>query len=141
MERYRFLDHTADAKFEAFGATLEEAFANAALAVASLMWDWAKIRKRVRIPVRVEGRDAERLLYSFLGEIPYLLDTRSFLLAGVEELKIEGESGGWRLEAVFAGDDEPAAYDVSGDVKAVTYNDMRVERSPEGVRLRVVVDM
>jgi SHS2 domain-containing protein len=37
MERYRFLRHTADAKFQAFGTTLEEAFINAALATASLM--------------------------------------------------------------------------------------------------------
>jgi len=40
MERYRILPHTADGKFRAFGATREEAFANAALAAASLMWDW-----------------------------------------------------------------------------------------------------
>ena len=35
MERYKFLAHTADAKFQAFGETLEEAFGNAALATAS----------------------------------------------------------------------------------------------------------
>ena len=28
-ERFRYLEHTADAKFQAFGATLEEAFAEA----------------------------------------------------------------------------------------------------------------
>ncbi|MGB2763781.1 MAG: archease, partial [Candidatus Aminicenantaceae bacterium] len=34
VERYRFLEHTSDAKFQAFGNTLEEAFCNAALATA-----------------------------------------------------------------------------------------------------------
>jgi len=47
MERYRFLEHTADAKFQAFGKTLEEAFSNAALATASLMWDWEEIEQNV----------------------------------------------------------------------------------------------
>ncbi len=141
MERYLFLDHTADAKFEAYGATLEEAFANAALAVASLMWDWERIEKRIRIPVSAEGRDLERLLYTFLGDVIYLLETRTFLLGAVEEMKIEERGGGWKLSAVFAGDDRASAYDVSGDVKAVTYHDMRIERGPDGVRLRAVVDL
>jgi len=44
MQKYRILPHTADAKFQAFGASLEEAFANAALATASLMWDWGKAK-------------------------------------------------------------------------------------------------
>ena len=50
MDKYRFLPHTADGKFQAFGGTLEEAFANAALATASLVWDWTAIEPRVRMP-------------------------------------------------------------------------------------------
>jgi len=69
MERYRFLDHTADAKFQAFGSTLEEAFSNAALATASLMWDWEKIEKKVEHQFEVRGRDLKQLLCSFLEEI------------------------------------------------------------------------
>ena len=30
-QKFRYLSHTADAKFQAFGASLEEAFSNAAL--------------------------------------------------------------------------------------------------------------
>jgi len=53
MERYRFLEHTADAKFQAFGKTLEDAFCNAALATASLMWDWEEIEQNVKHPVEI----------------------------------------------------------------------------------------
>lgn len=141
MERYRFLQHTADAKFQAFGATLEEAFANAALAVASVMWDWAKVARNVRLPVEARGRDLERLLYDYLEEILFLLDTRAFLLAGVDNVHIEETGEGWRLTADFVGDTNPAKYEIFGEVKAVTYNEMRIEKNAEGASVQVVIDL
>lgn len=66
MQRYRFLKHTADAKFQAFGRTLEEAFSNTAIAMVSLMWDWEKIEKREIIQVEAEGKDLKQLLVIFL---------------------------------------------------------------------------
>jgi SHS2 domain-containing protein len=141
MERYRFLDHTADAKFRAFGATLEEAFANAALALASVMWDWSRVAPRRRIPVEASGPDRERLLMDFLGEVLYLLDTRGFLLAGVENVAIRETEEGWRLRADFLGDAEPARYEISGEVKAVTLNEMRVENGHDGAWVQVVIDL
>jgi SHS2 domain-containing protein len=159
MERYRILEHTADGKFRAFGRTLEEAFGNAALACASLMWGWEAVERRIAFPVEVRGRDFEQLLYRFLEEILYLLDTRNFLLGAVKDLKIveeeasaedlpesEGEAAGevppaYRLTARFVGDDDPARYEFHGDVKAVTYNEMKVERGCEGWLVQVVVDL
>jgi SHS2 domain-containing protein len=84
MERYRILPHTADGKFQAYGKTLEEAFANAALATASLMWDWAKVEPRARHFIHVRGSDREQLLVKFLGEVVYLFDAKRFLLGKVD---------------------------------------------------------
>ena len=86
MDRYRILPHTADGKFQAFGRTLEEAFGNAALATASLMWDWATVEPKIRHFVHVTGVDREQLLVKFLGEIIYLFETRQFLLGKVDGL-------------------------------------------------------
>lgn len=142
MERYRILPHTADGKFQAFGETLEEAFANAALATASLMWDWTKVEPKVRFAVRVRGRDLEQLLVKFLGEVIYLMETRRFLLAGVSGLKIEQEEASYGIEAAFQGDEISGRYEIFGGVKAVTYNDMKIEDGDCGVcTVQVVVDM
>jgi len=142
MERYRILPHTADGKFQAFGETLEEAFANAALATASLMWDWTKVKPKVRFAVRVRGRDLEQLLVKFLGEVIYLMETRRFLLAGVSGLKIEQEETSYGIEATFQGDEISGRYKIFGGVKAVTYNDMKIEGCDCGVcTVQVVVDM
>ena len=49
-EKFKYLEHTADAKFQAFGRTLEEAFANAVLATASLIFlmiDFSGLRKSI----------------------------------------------------------------------------------------------
>jgi len=135
------LQHTADAKFQAFGATLEEAFVNAALAVASVMWDWAKVAWNVRLPVEVQGHDLERLLYDYLEEILFLLDTKAFLLAGVENVHIEETGAGWRLTADFVGDTNPAKYEIFGEVKAVTYNEMHIEKNVGRSSVQVVIDL
>ena len=141
MEKYRILPHPADGKFRAFGATLEEAFGNAALATASLMWDWPSVKSAASFPVRALGRDLEQLLYRFLEEIVFLFETRNFLLAAVEDMKIEKDESGFRLQAVFRGDEATNAVDIFGIVKAITYNEMKVEQNCGGWSIQVVVDM
>lgn len=140
MKKYKFLEHTADAKFQAFGNTLEEAFSNAALATASIMWDSEKVRKRLRRKVKVQGRDLKQLLCSFLEEILYLLDTEMFLLSSVEDVKIEKKGGKFLLEAFFEGDKYSDTYEMYGDVKAITYNEMEIKNN-HPVTIQVVVDV
>ena len=140
MERYKFLAHTADAKFQAFGETLEEAFGNAALATASLMWDWQEIEPKVELEVEIKGKDLEQLLSGFLEEIIYLLDSRSFLLSSSDHIRIDKTEGLYRLKALFRGDKYSEKYKIHGDVKAITYNEMEIE-SKDRFMVQVVVDV
>jgi SHS2 domain-containing protein len=139
-QKFIFLDHTADAKFQAFGQNLEEAFANAALATATLMWNPEQVEPRNRYPIRVRGRDLEQLLVRFLEEMIYLFDTRSFLLHAAEEIRIEKRPDGYGLSAVFAGDENAGRYDFFGEVKAVTYSEIKIETA-DRVTLQVVLDI
>ena len=139
-EKYRFLQHTADAKFQAFGQTLEEAFSHAALAVASLMWDWEKIDDKTDIPVSIEGMDLAQLLVDFLEELLYLRETRDFLLGSTGQISIQPKDDGWSLRAVFKGDSYASKYEIYGDVKAITYNEISIsDRSPYVIQ--VVADI
>lgn len=139
--RYRILPHTADGKFQAYGPTLGEAFGNAALAMASLMWDWSRIEPRVRHEIRVRGKDLEQLLVRFLGEIVYLLDTEQFLLGRVADLGIDRDPhGGFELRAAVDGETLRGGHEIYGDVKAVTYHDLKIEEC-DGFTVQVVVDM
>ncbi len=138
--RYVFLDHTADAEFQAFGDTLEEALVNAALATASLMWDWQAVSGNARRRVEGDGGDLPQLLVRYLEEVIYLFGSEGFLLAGVEDLRAVEEGGRWKLHANFLGDRSPEKHRLRGEVKAITYNDMKIERN-DGFMLQVVVDV
>jgi SHS2 domain-containing protein len=138
--RYVFLDHTADAEFQAFGDSLELALVNAALATAALMWDWSTVGRSLARPVSVEGRDLEQLLVRYLEEVIYLFGREGFLLASVDDLRVEEEEGRWRLGAVFRGEISSDKHRLRGEVKAITYNDLRIERNG-GVMIQVVVDV
>ena len=140
MEKYRFLSHTGDAKFQAFGRTLEEAFSHAASAISSLMWDQDKIKKKMRVPVEVEGRDLAQLLVNFLEEILYLFDTKGFLLGAVNNLIIQNKGKRFLLHASFVGDLYSGLYEIFGSVKAITYNEI-VVREKEPFMVQVVADI
>ena len=137
MRKYRFLDHTADVKFQAFGATLEEVFTNAALAMASLICK-EKISARSSVRVQVEGRDLESLLYNFLEEFLVLFDSRNFLLARVEAVEIDNRE--LKLEAKAVGD-RAGNYEIYLGIKAVTYSDMFVRWENNAWVAQVVLDV
>ncbi|MBN1222075.1 MAG: archease [Candidatus Aminicenantes bacterium] len=137
---YTFFAHTADAKFRAYGATLEEAFRNAAYALVSLMWDRQTIEKKIERSVEIKSRDDKQLLVGFLEEILYLLDSRSFLLHSVEDLNIRYGGSGYSLRGYFWGDSYKESYSTYGDVKAVTYNEMAIVQE-DCYMVQVVVDV
>jgi len=138
--RYVFLDHTADAKFRARGDTFEEALANAALAVASLIWNGTQAGGAESRTISIQGRDHERLVVRTLEEIVFLFETEGFLLAGVDDVRLGRVEDGWRLQAVFRGERLSDTHSLRGGVKAITYNELKIERNG-GVTIQVVVDV
>lgn len=138
--KYRFLEHTADAKFQAFGKSMEEAFGNAALAMFSIMVDCEKVKPAVEEIISATGRDLKALLYSFLEELLFALDTKGFVLHAIKSIKIE-QGAEMSLEAVAVGDIHIDQYDMKGEVKAVTYNEMEISEGEGQVTLQVVVDL
>ncbi len=63
---YEFLEHTADVKFRAEGASLEEMFVSAAEAMAETVRGDIKILEQEDRSFEVEGKDDVGLLYNFL---------------------------------------------------------------------------
>ncbi len=55
---YELLDHTADVMVRAWGASAEQVFEQAALAMVSLLYDRGTVRARQRIAVEVSAPDA-----------------------------------------------------------------------------------
>lgn len=136
-EKFRFLKHTADAKIEAYGKTMEDAFKNAAFAAFSLMVDVDKVKPKLEKKIAVKGNDEKALLYNWLEELLFLLDSEGFLLSSVKEMKISGSA----LNAVVSGDHVSEKYDTHGEVKAATYNEMEIKKEKGSITLRFVLDL
>ena len=126
IKKFKFLEHTADVKFQAYGKTLEEAFKNSALAMFNIMYD-GKVAGKIKKKIKVRGKDKESLLYNFLEELLFLLDSENFFSGKIKKIKINKEKNKYKLEAELEGD-EAKNYEISLDVKAVTYNSMFVKK-------------
>lgn len=133
--KYKFLEHTADAKFKAYGKTIEGAFSNAALAMFSIMVDTGKVKGKIEKKINVKGADLKSLLYSFLEELLFLMDSKGFILNKIKKIKIEKN----KLTAVAVGDKISDKHELHGEVKAVTYNEMEIDE--DKAMVQVVVDL
>jgi SHS2 domain-containing protein len=134
--KFKFLEHTADVKFLAYGKTLEELFENSANAMIKYLTE-KKVKERKKIFVKIEGNDLESLMYNFLEEFLFFLDSEDFLGCSVKGLKIDREN--FKLECEIYGDDAEL-YQVS-HIKAVTYNDMEINHHGDNWIAQVVLDV
>jgi SHS2 domain-containing protein len=135
MDKFKFLEHTADIKFQAFGKTMEEVFSNSALAMFNSMSE-DSIEKNIDKEIEISGTDDENLLYNFLEELLFLFDSEGFFLSQVKKIKISKN----RLVAEVVGD-KAENYEIKVDVKAVTYNDMFVRKEKNNFVGQVVLDV
>ena len=140
MKKYEFLDHTADVKFLAYGKTLEEAFANAALASYDVMTDVKKVKPVEEKTIKVTSKNKQALLYDFLEELIVLTDVEGFILSKVKDIKIKENKGNFELKATILGDNGDN-YDVHSYIKAVTYSDMFIKETPTQTTIQVVHDI
>lgn len=137
MKKYKFLEHTADVKFQAFGKSLEEVFKNSALAMCNVMYE-GKVKSKKNFKITVKGDDFESLLYNFLEEFLLLFDSKNFFLSKIDKIKIDKKN--FKLGAEILGD-STENYEMSTYVKAITYNEMFVKKIKNKWIAQVVIDI
>ena len=140
MKKFELLEHTADAKFRAYGKSLEEAYENAAFAMTSLMYDSEMVAALKIEKIKVKGKDMEQLLYNFLEEFLFLQDSKQFVMHGfVTPIKILKAGGKFHIVAEISGDEIKDEYEVRPVVKAMTYAEIEISEKP--LYLQFVVDV
>jgi SHS2 domain-containing protein len=137
MKNFKFLEHTADIKFQAFGKNIEEVFKNSALAMFNSMFE-GKVKKNKSFKINVKGKDFENLLYNFLEELLFLFDSENFFFANVQNIKIDKKN--FKLTAEIFGDGAEN-YEIHLDVKAITYNEMFIKKEKDNWIAQVVLDV
>ncbi len=138
MASYRVLEHTADVGFEAWGATREEVFANAAHALQDLSVDLSAISAREELPIEAEGEGATELLVNWLSRLLYLFDAEGWIFREIQVEHLDDH----HIRAVARGEKfDPVRHPTKLQVKAITYHQLALEPAPEGWRARVFVDI
>lgn len=131
--------HDADVGVRGTGATLAEAFANAALAMTSVICDPALVTPREAVKIECRAPDDELLLLDWLNALIFEMATRHMLFSRFEVEIDEAR----RLTATAWGDSvvvtrhRPAA-----EIKAASFCELAVRRQEDGSWLaQCVVDV
>lgn len=138
---YEILDHTADAGVRGIGASLEEAFSEAARGTFSLMVDLSQVEPREEVELRVQADSLEGLLVAFLGELLALRDIEGLVFSKFE-VKIGRVNGTWRLSGKAYGEPlDPARHRPGVEVKAATYYGVKVAKEGDHWIAQCVLDL
>lgn len=140
--KFKFLEEiaTADVAFEAYGASERELFENAALAVEETMVGTSKVKPSTKKRIEVEADELDKLLFDFLSELVYLKDAEALLFSKFDvDIK---KNTRYKLTAEVAGEQlDPARHDLRDDIKAITWHMFKLEKTPKGLKCRIIVDV
>lgn len=143
MERYRYLPHTADMRFRAYGRNFNEALENSALALLNIMLDIKKIEgskaENESIAITESGDSEGEIVWFTLQDILSKIDSRqlnaySFKVTSIKRGKRIKMSGRLMYKKVKENH-------AMLSVKAVTPHDLTVKKIGSRISVNVVVDV
>ncbi len=132
----------ADVYIAAYGETLEEAFENAALATFETMTQTNRIMPKHKETVELEGYDEKALLYNWLETLLIKFDTTQALYNKFKIETIKKTSKGYKLKAIIQGEKfDPKKHPQKVGVKAITYHQMQIIKTPRKTTVKFILDI
>jgi len=142
QKQYEYLEHTADVKFLAYGKTLEEVFENSALAMFNVMIDTRKISGELVKDFFLKSPDLESLIVDWLSEHLYLFEVDEIVFSKFNVDRIRKENCEYSITSRASGEKfYPNSHPFETEIKAVTYNQLKVEKIEDGWKVQVVLDI
>ncbi|MBI2547236.1 MAG: archease [Candidatus Aenigmarchaeota archaeon] len=140
---YKFFDDIAiaDVAFESTGRTMEEMFESAGLAVTNTMVkNLDSVKQNVVRVIEVRGDDVGMLLFNFLQEIVFHKDANLLLFSKFNVSITDGRK--WKLKARAYGEKlDMKKHELLADVKAVSLHNFKVEKTKDGWKADVILDV
>ena len=142
------VDHTADVMYIVEARNFEELFEYAAIGMFRYITpDLSRVSPVVGVSISSRGFDLENLLYRWLEDLLILHDLRGlvfsrFLVSGIYRVEEKGEQV-YILKGYAAGERFDPRRHVPGIVvKAVTYSQMSLEKTQDGMwKVSIVLDI
>ena len=137
-KRWEHFPHDADIGVRGVGASREEAFEQAALALTAVITAPHTVAPNEVVEVACEAPDDELLLADWLNALVYEMATRRMLF-GRYEVRLEDR----RLQAIAWGEAvDVARHQPAVEVKGATYTELLVKQDENGAwRAQCVVDV
>ena len=138
--KIRYIEHPSDVGFEVYGTTLEELFANAAIACYGFMTDVEEIEETEERAIEIESEDLYSLMFDWLDELLFLFESESLVFKKFD-LKVDVSGDGTSISGRCRGGKfDPYRHESGIIIKAVTYNMMEIKKN-ELWHARVVLDV
>ncbi len=138
QEKIKYIEHPSDVGFEVSGDTLEELFANSAIATYSFMTDIDEIEEEEEREVKIKSEDLYSLMFDWLDEMIFLFEAESLVM---KKFDIEVDSSDFSIRGKCRGGKfDPYKHESGIIIKAVTYNMMEIKKN-EVWHVRVVLDV
>ena len=138
IAHWEHFPHQADIGVRGLGATLEQAFEQAALALTAVITDPADVAAKEMLELSCMAPDVELLLVDWLNSLIFEMATRNMLFSRFE-VHVEGN----HLTAQAWGEAlEVARHRPAVEIKGATYTQLKVVQQPDGGWLaQCVVDV
>jgi SHS2 domain-containing protein len=131
--KFEFLEHTADVYVRAFGASMQEAYENAALAMFETITKTSKVAEKEEETITVEAEDQYALLYNWLEALLVNSETKGMLYSKFQITDWNETPDSFKITAKVWGEKFDAKKHLQKvAVKAVTYHLMVVIQEKEG---------
>jgi SHS2 domain-containing protein len=127
------ISHTADWSVRVWAEDLPSLFIEAARAMNSLSGTVAGNGARLKRRYETEGSDPESLLVAFLSELLYYQEQEN-LAFDVFDLRVASQWLKAEMEGAQIASSEKA-------IKAVTYHNLKVEKTQQGFETTIVFDV
>jgi len=134
---FEIVDHTADVGIIAYGANMNQAFANAARALFSLITELDDVAEVLHRDIELTASDEESLLVGWLNELIYLFDVENIIFKKFDITQLDNT----RLKARSYGEKvDSSKHKLKTGVKAATYHMLKVDKD-DGCKVQVLFDI
>ncbi len=138
---FEYLEHTADLGLRATGATVEEAFCEAARALFALMLDLPSVRPLEVYAVHHEAASDADLLVEWLGDLLAQKELTGLVFSEFD-VRIDRDGTVCRLDGAASGERlDPGRHRPGIEVKGISYLGLDVRRRDGGWVAECVVDV
>ena len=138
MKKYEIIDHTADIGLRAWGKDLSELFVNAAVGMFKIVADTKNAQADQTVNIKLKAPNIEELFLSWLSELLYQSNAKGivfteFAIETLSDKSLTAHAKAYKLSR--------EKESLNTEIKAVTYHQLKIEKTANIYQGQVIFDI